>query len=222
MNKTLIAILATVAVVAVAAGAYFTLGNSSEDTVGTTSQDSENNSTDVNQFSGTFAELLALGQNYTCTFDTTDDTGNQTSGVVYVAGAGNKMNGEFLVTEPDGNTMDGNIVRDGEYNYVWTSLQSDGIKTKITDEDTSIFAVNEGESETGISDDDNVDFDCQKWNVDNSKFTPPSDINFVEFSLPSVMEGSGETDQEVNLDCSLCDQVPEGEARNQCLSTLGC
>ncbi len=185
------------------------LGNSSE-------------SSDSQSVSGTFMDLLALGESYQCTFETVDESGNQTSGMVYVAGSGDKLRGEFTINTPEDTTYDAYILRDGTYNYLWSSQEPQGFKTAISEEDEGLFSDDkEGNTGYGVDDEANVDFNCDKWRVDNSKFVPPSDVEFTDFSQ-MMQNVTDEVTQSTNLDCSVCDQVPEGQARTQCLTTLGC
>jgi hypothetical protein len=231
MNKGLLLILAVAAIVIIVAGAFFF---KKPQTTSQTNQPSDSsmvatdNSSD-NKFSGTFLELLALGQNYSCTYRTTDSTGSQMSGMAYVAGAGKKINGQFTLTQADGTTMDSNFISDGEYNYIWTSAQKQGIRIKVGANDNSLFGSDsDSEKSTGISDQDKVDFDCKPWTVDNSMFIPPADMEYVDLSemmqmqpTSAAMQEGGESDT-ATPDCSVCNQIPEGPSKTQCLQSLGC
>lgn len=170
-----------------------------------------------NSFAGTFADLFSLGQNYTCNYSFSGDDGSVASGTVYMTANGDKMNSKFELTPAGGSKMEGYVIRDGEYNYIWTSMESMGYKTKIVPEDDSVFGSDDSESAdmTGLSDQNEFDFDCFPWVVDNSKFTPPSNVEFVD--LEAAMEQMQES-----IDCSVCDNLPEGEAQDQCLQSLGC
>lgn len=178
--------------------------------------------------SASFAELIKLGQDYSCTFATTDDTGNSNNGTVYVAEQGTKMNGDFTMTQPNGTVTNTNIIRDGSYTYIWTSDQTQGYKMKIDPASDDVFAGkndNEAGEQTAFDENESVDFDCQPWRPQASMFVPPSDIEFVDFSaqLEVLQEQTGETQPgDDNANCSLCNQTPAGEARTQCLAALGC
>jgi hypothetical protein len=216
MNNKLLAVAAFVGIGVLAVGAY--LFTRQPNSVTNTSQttDSMVETSDANSFSGTFSDLLARGQSYTCTFSESDNDGNTTKGNVYVAAGGDRFNGEFELVQPTG-TLQSYIIRDGEYNYIWTAGQSEGIKTKINPEDASLFGDSE---ETPVDENEPVDFDCAPWTVDNSKFVPPANVSFIDFSdtmaeMENVME-------ENEIDCSVCDQIPAGESRDQCLQSLGC
>ena len=51
-------------------------------------------------------------------------------------------------------------------------------------------------------------------------FVPPADIEFMDFS--QMMNEATETFENSEVDCSVCDQIPDGDAKTQCLSALGC
>jgi hypothetical protein len=105
------------------------------------------------------------------------------------------------------------------------SNQPDGYKMAINPEDDQLFPeTKDGQEQTGLDENEPVDFDCQPWRPDNAMFTPPSDINFIDLSAQMQMmeEQIDQVEQQTGANCSLCDQVPAGDARTQCLASLGC
>ena len=220
MSKGVIIGIVVVALVGV--GGFFLYQSANTGDTASVSITGEDGEVEVN---GSFADLLNSGKSYTCTFETLDKSGTGSTGTVYVTADGDKMNGDFTYTQADGASFDGGVIRDGEYNYVWTSMQEQGIKTKIDPENDTIFGTTGAEDETdtnaGLSDGQEVGFNCKVWAEDDSMFVPPSDIEFLEVSVDLV-----ELDEEVmevdKLDCSVCDQVPAGATKDQCLMTLGC
>lgn len=172
-------------------------------------------------FSGNFLDLLALGASQQCTFSSTDDAGAMSSGEVFVTDSGDKFYGQFS-SEVEGNIVISHVLRTDGYNYIWSDGQTQGFKAAISEEDMSLFGQS-ADSDMSIDDDTNVDFDCNAWVVDNSLFTLPSGITFVDFSeqLEAAAELKTNASGEADLDCSVCDSVPEA-ARAQCLTGLGC
>lgn len=218
MNKVvLMVILVMLGVVLIVGGLNLMNNRNSEGAIEDNSPTPETSET-TNSFSGTLLDLLAMGQDKVCTFDNTDETGIRTEGTVYLASGGDRLSSEFTVHQTDG-SFDGSIVRDGEYTYIWTTLQEQGVKIEITPESESIFGEwAEGEhNTTGMSDDTEIDFNCSDWQVDNSMFVPPSDVEFVDISdsfsqLQNMMGGQ----------CSACEELPAGEVREQCMAALNC
>lgn len=226
MNKGLL--IGIVALLLAGIGGYFAYTSMSNDSEEfgerLNSSDTAMVEKDNDSFNGTFVDLLKLGKDYTCTFDQEDEAGNKTSGEVFVASRGDKLRGDFNFVQPDGASYDGGMVRDGEYNYVWTS-QFGGFKSKVTEADDSLFSSSDNDSTStgGLSDDTDVDFDCKSWRVDESKFIPPSDIEFQDFSQEmQQIEEAEDLLNDLEIDCSVCDSAPEGAARTQCLQALGC
>lgn len=165
----------------------------------------------------TFGELVARGEAVTCTFEHNDGT-NVTEGTVYIADRAEKIRGDFTLRQGDGEPMEGHIIRDESYNYVWGSFYEQGIKTKVTEENQEQL-FEDAENDATI--DENTEFTCNTWNVDESKFEIPTDVEFVDFSaqMEAHMEAVGEMQ---GINCSACDQVPAGAPREQCLQSLGC
>ncbi|MFH2118493.1 MAG: hypothetical protein ABII10_02030 [Candidatus Paceibacterota bacterium] len=178
-----------------------------------------------------FVELMAMGKDYTCTFSNSDEEGNVTSGTVYIADGGKKFHGSFETQQEDGITAQSYILQDGEYSYFWSSEMKEGYKMKIDPEDNQLWPeANDGQAEQASFDENEpMDFDCQPWRPDNSKFVLPSNIEFIDFAaqmetfeemMPEQSDSATEGD--LDLDCSVCDQIPAGDAQTQCLNSLGC
>ena len=157
------------------------------------------------QTKGSIKNLLAAGKNQTCTIKY--PAGEQTAdGTVFVSGK--NFRGDFTMTSEE-KTIDSHMIQDEAYMYSWSSLTSQGIKIKIAELEklqastaTESADLNQESDMTGSA-----------WSFDNSKFTPPADINFVETgTIPS---------QTQKLDPSICDQITDPQAKASCLQSLG-
>jgi hypothetical protein len=162
---------------------------------------------------GTFAAMLALGQNLVCTFEH-DDGENVSSGTVYMADGAARIRGDFNVVASAGGPMEASMVRVDGYNYLWGSFMESGVKVKVTEEDEGKLFSDESDVEI----DENTDFDCDLWNVDASKFNLPSDVEFID--IAAQMEAT--IGASLGGQCSTCDMAPAGAAREQCKAALGC
>lgn len=209
MNKQLLAIIGIIVVVAAGVLIWKNQGSDSGDQV----------SGERITGSNSLTALLALNKNLVCTFNHEDESGRQ-SGTVYIAGA--KMNGEFTITDNEG-TSNAFMVRDDEYQYLWGDEFEQGIKFQIAA--MANFEQSEtGQSQEGVDMDENYDVDCDSWRADNSKFVPPSDVEFVDFTAQA--QAAAEMMQSLpaegmpQIDASICDQVPAGTAREQCVASL--
>ncbi len=167
-------------------------------------------------------ELMMMGQNQMCTFSYADDNGSS-EGTSYIAGG--KVRTDFSGTDQDGKSYNGSMISDGTYAYTWTSYSPEGMKMKITDETTQTVEDVKDDAQKNpnqyVDPDAKVDYKCQGWSVDESKFTPPADITFTDFSaLQEQMQqqtgSSGAQDK-----CAACDSLT-GEAQTACKSALGC
>jgi hypothetical protein len=228
VNKNILLAIGAVLVLALAAvGGYLFLQSNQPTATNPTSNTSDVNSeSDSETLSMSMLDLIRLGQNYQCNYTTADETGNQTTGTIFVAGQGQKMQGDFTVSLADQAPMTSHLIHDGEYNYIWSDGQAQGIKMKIDPENEALFPEQGEESENQIDETTPVDFDCRRWNVDESKFVPPATVTFVNFSaqLEGFMAPSatGNDSSSAQDKCGVCDQVPAGAARDQCLQAMGC
>lgn len=173
---------------------------------------------------GSLKSLFALGRDLTCTFSYLSEEEGSYSGVVYVSGG--SMRGDISM-EMEGETFETHIINDNNKAYTWgtSPYGSMAIMVETEERDDDFFSSVDSEDSGGVDYDQDVDYKCSSWRVDRSKFEPPSDIEFQTFgagssAVPGV--SGAPTVAAPQIDCSLCDQAPAGEARTQCLAALGC
>jgi len=213
MNNTFL--LLAVGAIVVVGGGYFLFSNSSGSNTGESMMEES--------ASGTFASLIARGQNLECTFEHNDGT-NVSSGTVYLANGATRIRGNFTIEQSGAGPMEAHMIRDGGYNYIWGSFYPQGIKSKVSaEEEGKLFSTKEG---SGI--DEDTTFDCKPWNVNASVFSLPSGVGFMDMSMQMGGEDMnntlGDLDAIKAQQCAsgVCNQAPEGVARQQCLQALGC
>lgn len=153
----------------------------------------------------------------TCTFEI-QQPGAQMVGTAYFIGE-NKLRADFTTTPETGEKVDSYSIRDNNTMYVWSSLSNMGTKFTIN-EDTA--TVPSDQNPTEVLKRPDVEYHCSPWLVDESKFVPPTDINFTDMNnqlknLPTSGEG-----QTPEINCALCDQAPAGASRDQCREALNC
>lgn len=215
MPKQAPIIIAVVAVILVAAGAYLALGKKSQtpETPSTTTA-TEQKSEDSGSIKGSIKSLLSRGKNVSCTVKYPMRESSY-EGKVYVSA--NKMRGNFSTTV-EGKQMENHMISDGMFMYSWTSGTPQGVKFKIEETQAQASPV-AGQSEQ-VDIDKEVDMDCSSWSVDNSMFTPPSDVKFSDFSQMMKPASSpapgGQTQQ--NQGSSVCDSITDPEAKAACKS----
>ena len=183
-------------------GAYYMWGSS----------DSAQNSMPKEESAkGNFASMMRTGKNYECTFAYKDGE-NSSSGTVYMTAGADRLRGDFSVADSAAGAMEVHMIRDGGYNYLWGSSMPQGIKMAITNKEM-LF-----ESDTNSPVDENVDYDCRGWNVDNSKFSLPRDIEFQDMT---AFQANTEASMGANQ-CQACDMIGDADAKASCLAAMGC
>lgn len=136
-------------------------------------------------FSGSWTDLMALGGAYTCDIDTTSNTGAgsvQTTGTVYVAGS--DLRGDFS-SMVGGKMEETHMIRVGQESWVWSTAMPQGIKMMVKDSVKSGDAV--GTSGQGFNENTSYEWDCDPWTRDSSKFSPPSNVQFMD--MEAMMQG---------------------------------
>lgn len=181
---------------------------------------------DSQNITSSLIDLVKLGQDVSCTFESTDDS-QTSSGQIFIANNGTNFKGEFISTIlPENEQFQGHMISDGEHTYVWSDSETQGIKMRVDPEDDTFLpeSENDEQSVAGIDEDEQVTFSCQPWSADQSAFVPPSDIEFVDFSqqMDAFQSVTPSDNQSGEIDCSICDQAPAGEAQAQCRMALGC
>lgn len=115
-------------------------------------------------------QFMSAGENKECTY-----TDAESKGTMYFA------NGERLRMDYQGTGTDassGSMIVTNSKQYVWSNGQKQGIT----------FAFNKDQTAQNQSDTNSIDtkkeytFTCKNWTVDESKFTPPNDVTFQDFS----------------------------------------
>ena len=202
-KQTLLIAGAIVAVIIIGAAGFFLLKKPAQ-----TLQESptvQQTQPEESQTKGSIKNLLAAGKNQTCTIKY--PAGEQIGeGTVYVSGK--NLRGDFTITS-EGKTIDSHIIQDETYMYSWSSLTPQGIKMKIAD----LEKVQASPTTESVDLEKEVDVNCSHWSVDNSMFTPPSNVTFVETGTTP-----GQTQQ---LDKSVCGQVTDPQAKTACLQSIG-
>lgn len=118
------------------------------------------------------------------------------------------MDGERMRADGDASVLgDGEpgdiatTLSDGEWMYMWSHEEKQGMKMKIEEEDMmdEEEMMMDEEDEAGDFDEDSIqdlidenadkdlDYSCEKWRVDEKMFIPPTDVEFVD--MAEMMQG---------------------------------
>lgn len=164
-------IVGVVAAAVLGGGAYMLMQKKSMDPAVQTGASSEVGGATAGAFSGSMADLSKRGGSWKCTVDTSTAQA-ASSGTVYVSGK--KVRAEFAMNVQGYGTMNSYMIADGEYTYSWSSAMPQGVKAKMTAEETSSPATS-GESMDANS---KYSYNCEAWTADESKFVVPTDVTF--------------------------------------------
>lgn len=157
-------------------------------------------------------DLLALGIPQRCSYE---DLGGEyeASGTTYI---GNGMIRGDYVTRINEQTQSGHTIYDGTKSYVWLDGSQTGFVLDVgqTAEEVGVPK----EAQMGLNMEKEIDYSCVAWEIDETKFVPPGDVEFTIYAIPTSGRVQVRTE---NDPCELCDTL-SGEQKTQCLETLKC
>lgn len=221
MNNILLTIIG--GVIVIGGGAYLLL-NGSNDTSESISDTGAGSMESVSEaviaedgdvpesFNGTMAQLLALGKNITCEFTQNDDE-MQGIGTVYISG--DRMRGDFKMMFKQGDSsMEASMIQKDGIGYAWGNSPFGPFSTKVNIEE------DDGKDQP-VDFDEELDYSCKKWRVDNSKFNLPTGVKFDDINA-EVQQINENTELLQNAQCGACDQIPDPAGKAQCQAMLGC
>ncbi len=211
-QKQLVVAVVVVILLVLGLGGFFLFSKQSPSTQNQTSNTTTGESKSAME---SLADLINRGSNLTCEFNSeVDENGYSSKGTIYIS-SGN-MRGDF-VTTTDSKTTNMNMIRNGNDNYIWGDEMETGIKMTLSQED---LAEETNEASKYVDLNKKLDYKCNPWGVDQSKFTPPSNIKFTDFS--KMMEEATKTIKENtgDVDSSLCDSIEDERAKAACKSAI--
>lgn len=206
MNTKIIGVIVAVILLLGIGGAYFLNQNKTA----TQKSESETTTTTENKTSS-LLDLLSLGKNQVCTFNTTSSNSN-VEGTFYIAGE--KLRGNFKTTV-DEKTEEMSMIRDGNTTYIWGPSLPTGIKMTLSLDDIS---SNE-QTNQYVNTTEKLNYDCNDWIVDSSLFTPPSNIKFSELPSSLLPKTTGTTTNNQS-DSNLCAQITDPTAKAACENAM--
>jgi hypothetical protein len=218
--------VAFLSVAVVGGGTYLVMNNTASVETGEETQ-VENETEATGKDSGSLRALLALRESVMCTFSSVvEGTGATTAGTVYASNG--KMSGDFTIVQ-DGTTFDSHMIIDGESMYSWTTTAQGTFAYKFNLADLNGETSVSSNGQSAVSIDNPVNYECSPWNEDESKFTVPSTINFPDTSslMNAVPGASLDTSAGAGVNgsvsqCGMCAQIPDVNAKAQCLAALSC
>jgi hypothetical protein len=121
--------------------------------------------------------IMRLGKPYVCTFQKTDGV-SKISGVMHTDSK--NIYGEFKISTDlvKGEFSSFLLVKEGEA-YTWTSLSPAGYKSPAAQSASGNSSPQEQAQIIGTGDE--MPYECELWQVDNSIFEIPSGVTFTSF-----------------------------------------
>ena len=121
--------------------------------------------------------------------------------------------------------MEGHLIRNDGYNYMWGTQMEQGIKMEIAPgEEDELFS----DDNSTVPMDENTTYNCVPWSVEGSKFAVPAEIEFIDLgaqleSMSNIeVKGTFDASSLKAQQCSACEQIPDASAKAQCRAALSC
>lgn len=208
MNKTILVVLAAVGILLAVLIGFATFNRSKSPKTETTNGTNNQEAVSENEVAGqtnSLRSLLGAGGSQECTYE---DAETKTSGTIYVGNG--RMRGDVAVNST-GSMINSHMISDGKFIYIWTDDSEDGVKMSLAKSEDL-----EGSAQTSqsVNLDQQMNYNCKGWSVDNTKFNLPS-INFQDLS--AMMNNPVDSGNQ----CQVCDSL-DGEEASACRSALGC
>lgn len=174
-NQLIIAAVA-VLIILLGIGGYLIFGKSKTTTQNTQTTPQTAN-TGNSTIQNSITDLFTGGATKQCTFDVKGSTGGSTKGTVYVSG--NKAYGDIAMTS-NGKASTMYLIRNDTTFYIWGDSLPSGVK--MTMDVNEMAKKMQGGQYSSFNPSEKADVNCTNWSVDESKFTPPSNIKFMDAS----------------------------------------
>lgn len=160
---------------------------------------------------GNIFDLIKMGRALSCKFSGTEP---KSEGEIFILG--NKLKGDFSVDDGTGTMTASHVVSDGTFMYVWGDEMEQGIKMNYSDVD-----VEKAKTDTNLKSlNDNYDYSCSDWAVNDSYFVAPSNINFMDVTaLQEMIQPDGRSGVDM---CISCGVIPDATAKQECLTQFKC
>lgn len=163
-------------------------------------------------------QLLAAGGSKTCSF-TTEETNVKSRGEIYI-GTG-KMRGDFTA-DTDGKSLVSHMISDAKEVYIWTDNPKTGFKMNMESMASPVNKTSSGSMDVEKP----YAVNCSDWSVDSTKFTLPTDIQFMDSSSinpnnqsMSSPSSSGTPEDNSAMKAMLCGKLAEPQ-RSACLGAI--
>ena len=146
-----------------------------------------------------------------------------TEGTLFVQGEKN-FRGDFSMMEKNGKKQMSHMIGTETVSYMWADGERQGMMIRLDkdedDEATDDKVKQEELDEFGFDEDEDVKMNCKKWSPDQSVFTPPKNVEFIDFA--AQMEGMMKMQGGDGSQCGVCDMAGTEQEKAECREALGC
>lgn len=131
-------------------------------------------------FNSSPSEMIKLGKSLHCTFSYNLEGEMASAGEFYLDGKNERFRSETMVKDVQSKVeMQSTMIFDKNLMYSWSATPGyPAIKMTVQMENQAGSDIQETEQ---LDWDQNAQYKCKKWNVDDSLFTPPANIDFIDF-----------------------------------------
>jgi hypothetical protein len=166
---------------------------------------------------GSLKDLITKGVAQTCTYST-----DKSQGTIYMDGG--KVRGDITATGVEANSQPvvSHLIIADNMTYLWTDGRNVGFKMTYDPNATPAPAGSSTTNSSGALDPNTqMNYTCNPWVADGSKFTLPTDVTFSTLSLPSQATGGAPAESGSTSTCSYCNNLT-GTDKTKCLAALNC
>lgn len=208
MGLQKIVILCALGVVIVGGALYLTMsGRDSQNQTGAETNEQNSTQEEITEVTeeklsgvGSMMELFTSGKSIRCTYMYEDDSTGTSEGISYFDG--DRMRIDSTVTQ-NGKTFESHMINNQEYMWSWsTSNEGDFAFMMPAEEGKTTYDSFNNESPQANASieslNETVTYDCSAWNVDESVFTAPENIKFV--NIGEMMGGMMQNIQDGNFE----------------------
>ena len=154
-----------------------------------TTQQEQNSSSEVQ---GLLQDILKLGIDFSCSFETIDPAAGTTTGKIFIADKANSLRGTINVTSSEGETQISHFIRANDTGYFWIDGETQGLMFPISPEEdlfSNTAGVTEGSDPSSanpgtpdFSDLQEANYSCMPWIRNEQQFIPPTEVEFSDMS----------------------------------------
>ena len=178
-QKTIIAILASILIIAGGAAAYLLFSDDKETSTSNTQNQTATEATidTPSTISGSIASMLGANTARKCTYS--DEVAQ---GTVYVTND-NRMRVDFVNVGSE--EENGSMIVTHNRQHIWNDSKKEGMTMAYTAAPESDEAPEDSDQSVDMNHE--YTLTCSPWKVDEALLTPPTDVNFVD--MAALMQG---------------------------------